>query len=731
MSVQQMFCLRWNNHQSNFISVCSSLLHNGSLVDVTLAAEGKQLQAHKIVLSTCSSYFQALFTANPCQHPIVILKDVQYSDLKTMVDFMYYGEVNVSQEQLPHILKTAEMLKIKGLADMPTDAATLTKSESKSSDHTDHLQRSGSGSDSLWDNSESQYQEQQQQQQPQQQLSLTEEYSQRRDIRSQSPPQIRRTRSAESVSPPAARRKRLRKSPNNGSTDESCNIECKVNQFSVSREQIREKSAKEVCRTEFIREEATINEIENPKLRIQPIKPEIELPIPQHTQPTISHSRSLEITSSLSPTEQIIPSQTSNSDQPFLSNQQNLSTAAKRNRFLIRQPRIKRESDNIHQTASLDIKSTNELIEYEVGGGSGIMSHVRNQSYQETLLTVPPRIERHASEPLPVLEPSTPHLLTVPSHSSGPPFLVKQHSHPLLPSQQAQSSSFLLVHNTNESPASITRQLSHPLTLSLSTESSPTVSSIAISGSGIGRIPKNDDLDPTNLSSEITDYTGNISGGNSSAGSGNINVVPPSSLIASTATTSSVRDHQLKVSSITTSASASSFGRKKINAETPSNIVPPPITKAHSSSVISLSESFFSTSTTTSVSGVGNSGGNNSSPMRVKSEDLQRSVSSPLVLNQDPPSFECVSRSSHCPVIRPGPALGCNFCWNTIDAHGRILRRKTKYHCPECQTNLCIVPCFQEYHERQSTENTSTNSTKENSKSQSSGLKHHPKTESF
>ena len=31
-----------------------------------------------------------------------------------MIDFMYYGEVNVSQEQLPHILKTAEMLKIKG-----------------------------------------------------------------------------------------------------------------------------------------------------------------------------------------------------------------------------------------------------------------------------------------------------------------------------------------------------------------------------------------------------------------------------------------------------------------------------------------------------------------------------------------------------------------------------------------------------------------------------------------
>lgn len=57
MSVQQ-FCLRWNNHQPNFISVFSSLLHNEALVDVTLAAEGRHLQAHKVVLSACSSYFQ-------------------------------------------------------------------------------------------------------------------------------------------------------------------------------------------------------------------------------------------------------------------------------------------------------------------------------------------------------------------------------------------------------------------------------------------------------------------------------------------------------------------------------------------------------------------------------------------------------------------------------------------------------------------------------------------------
>ncbi|XP_049818868.1 longitudinals lacking protein, isoforms H/M/V isoform X2 [Aethina tumida] len=138
MTMQQ-YCLRWNNHQPNFISVFSNLLNSESLVDVTLAAEGKHLQAHKVVLSACSSYFQTLFTINPCQHPIVILKDVKFKDLKVMVEFMYYGEVNVSQDQLTHILKTAEMLKIKGLAEMPVDQTVKQPSNNTSTDRAELL----------------------------------------------------------------------------------------------------------------------------------------------------------------------------------------------------------------------------------------------------------------------------------------------------------------------------------------------------------------------------------------------------------------------------------------------------------------------------------------------------------------------------------------------------------------------------------------------------------------
>ncbi|KAI5644476.1 BTB/POZ domain-containing protein [Phthorimaea operculella] len=118
------YCLRWNNHQSNLLGVFSQLLHDESLVDVTLAcSEGASIRAHKVVLSACSSYFRSLFVDHPSRHPIVILKDVGLAELRTLVDFMYKGEVNVQYCQLPALLKTAESLQVKGLAEMTTLSA--------------------------------------------------------------------------------------------------------------------------------------------------------------------------------------------------------------------------------------------------------------------------------------------------------------------------------------------------------------------------------------------------------------------------------------------------------------------------------------------------------------------------------------------------------------------------------------------------------------------------------
>lgn len=111
----EQFSLCWDNFHKNMSSGMNSLLENEDLVDVTLAVQGKCLKAHKMVLSVCSPYFKELFKSNPCQHPIVFMKDVSYEALSDLLQFMYQGEVQVSQENLTTFIKTAEALQIKGL----------------------------------------------------------------------------------------------------------------------------------------------------------------------------------------------------------------------------------------------------------------------------------------------------------------------------------------------------------------------------------------------------------------------------------------------------------------------------------------------------------------------------------------------------------------------------------------------------------------------------------------
>lgn len=37
----------------------------------------------------------------------------RYADLRALVDYMYRGEVNIEQDQLSSLLKTAETLKVR------------------------------------------------------------------------------------------------------------------------------------------------------------------------------------------------------------------------------------------------------------------------------------------------------------------------------------------------------------------------------------------------------------------------------------------------------------------------------------------------------------------------------------------------------------------------------------------------------------------------------------------
>ena len=119
--MSQQICLKWNNHPS-IINDFQTFLSTEALVDVTLTCDGKRLKAHKLVLSAGSALFQSLFLENPCKHPIIILQGIGYAELKTVIDFMYNGEVNITEDKLAAVIKCAETLRVKVLGDVMIDS---------------------------------------------------------------------------------------------------------------------------------------------------------------------------------------------------------------------------------------------------------------------------------------------------------------------------------------------------------------------------------------------------------------------------------------------------------------------------------------------------------------------------------------------------------------------------------------------------------------------------------
>jgi len=114
------FCLRWNDFESNVSGAFRDLRQEADFFDVTLGCpDGKSLQAHKVILSACSSTFKTMLRDTQrntnSHHPYIFLRGVSFPDLSAVLDFMYHGEVNVAQEDLNSFLAVAEELQIKGL----------------------------------------------------------------------------------------------------------------------------------------------------------------------------------------------------------------------------------------------------------------------------------------------------------------------------------------------------------------------------------------------------------------------------------------------------------------------------------------------------------------------------------------------------------------------------------------------------------------------------------------
>ena len=95
------------------------LRESHDFTDVTLLCEKSEfLQAHRVVLSAGSSFFDGFFkAAGTNNHSFLYLNGVSRMELEAVVNFLHMGETSVPRQQLDSFLALARELGVMGFAE--------------------------------------------------------------------------------------------------------------------------------------------------------------------------------------------------------------------------------------------------------------------------------------------------------------------------------------------------------------------------------------------------------------------------------------------------------------------------------------------------------------------------------------------------------------------------------------------------------------------------------------
>ena len=113
----EQHCLKLNNPQEKVKEAFGKMKSDKYFTDVTLACEdGQQVEAHKVILAASSPFFKDFLKRNKHNHPLIYMRGLKSEILLAIIDFLYFGEANVFQEDLDSFLALAEELRLKGLS---------------------------------------------------------------------------------------------------------------------------------------------------------------------------------------------------------------------------------------------------------------------------------------------------------------------------------------------------------------------------------------------------------------------------------------------------------------------------------------------------------------------------------------------------------------------------------------------------------------------------------------
>lgn len=107
--------------RQNFVdplaSVIADIAKEGMMADVTIEVEGREFSCHRIILSTISPYFRAMFSSGVMDSnaKIMKLKNVDAKTFETFLDYVYNGKMNMTVDYVQELLKCSAIFQISPL----------------------------------------------------------------------------------------------------------------------------------------------------------------------------------------------------------------------------------------------------------------------------------------------------------------------------------------------------------------------------------------------------------------------------------------------------------------------------------------------------------------------------------------------------------------------------------------------------------------------------------------
>ena len=131
----EKYSLTWPTYPDHLKSMMKELMMNEDFSDVTLVTEDKKhLKANMNILSACSPVFKDLLKKEKNSNTIMYLRGIQFSEMESILQFVYLGEATFYKERMNEFLMVAKSLEIKDLCNEETETTDEPEQESSATE---------------------------------------------------------------------------------------------------------------------------------------------------------------------------------------------------------------------------------------------------------------------------------------------------------------------------------------------------------------------------------------------------------------------------------------------------------------------------------------------------------------------------------------------------------------------------------------------------------------------